>query len=33
MEKTQQTGNSRYGRGFIMPRPLAETTTTKSKTI
>jgi len=35
LEKTQQTGNSRYGRGFaIFPRPLAEiSTTTKSKTI
>ena len=35
LEKTQQTGNSRFGRGFtIMPRPLAEiSTTTKSKTI
>jgi hypothetical protein len=35
LEKTQQTGNSRYWRGFtIMPRPLAEiSTTTKSKTI
>ena len=35
LEKTQQTGNSSYERGFtIMPRPLAEiSTTTKSKTI